>query len=234
VLEDGRPAVASSLDTQAVAAHRSPRARGDHPRRRPGMLIYGTIAAKSQFNMVEAQGIDTIVEASIHPRRRQEHLSEPPPPARRSRFRPHPNVAGNPCADAAIDAGFSVGAVVAAGDSRAHSRDRVSAPRRWRIPPGLIGLMRTSRTRPCSRCATRDCSPKSIRERRSSHRAWRRAATGRAVDATGNKSLEDGSRNSSGEIGVIRGWSASWRRRCPMIASRRARRAARQATAAGW
>jgi len=143
VLEEVGRAVASSLDLNAVLPTVASRAL--EITRADAVLIYGYDAAKRQFNMVEAQGIDRSAEG--------EHLTidegrsilggasasgEPiaiPDLA---------NVADFPMRDAAMEAGFHSVLVVPLVDQQGVLGALVVLRRAaGEFPPGLIGLMRT-------------------------------------------------------------------------------------------
>jgi class 3 adenylate cyclase/HAMP domain-containing protein len=143
VLEEVGRAVASSLDLNAVLPTVASRAL--EITRADAVLIYGYDAAKRQFNMVEAQGIDRSAGG--------EHLTldegksilggasasgEPIAIADLA------NVADFPMRDIAVEAGFHSVLVVPLVDQQGVLGALVVLRRAaGEFPPGLIGLMRT-------------------------------------------------------------------------------------------
>jgi class 3 adenylate cyclase/HAMP domain-containing protein len=143
VLEEVGRAVASSLDLNAVLPTVASRAL--EITRADAVLIYGYDAAKRQFNMVEAQGIDKSVEGEhLTIDEGKSILSEAAASGEPIAIPDLALVADIPMRDAAIDAGFQSVLVVPLVDQQGALGALVVLRRAaGEFPPGLIGLMRT-------------------------------------------------------------------------------------------
>jgi class 3 adenylate cyclase/HAMP domain-containing protein len=143
VLEEVGRAVASSLDLNAVLPTVASRAL--EITRADAVLIYGYDAAKRQFNMVEAQGIDKSVEGEhLTIDEGKSILSEAAASGEPIAIPDLTHVADIPMRDAAIDAGFQSVLVVPLVDQQGALGALVVLRRAaGEFPPGLIGLMRT-------------------------------------------------------------------------------------------
>ena len=106
VLEEVGRAVASSLDLNAVLP--TVAARALEITHADAVLIYGYDAAKHQFNLTEAIGIDKSAEGGhlAIDARRQRCSARPRPRASRSRSPISTDAADHPLRDVAIAAGF--------------------------------------------------------------------------------------------------------------------------------
>jgi class 3 adenylate cyclase/HAMP domain-containing protein len=143
VLEEVGRAVASSLDLNAVLPTVASRAL--EISRADAVLIYGYDAAKRQFNMVEAKGIDKSAEGEhLTIDEGKSILSEAAATGEPIAIPDLANVADIPMRDAAVDAGFQSVLVVPLVDQQGVLGALVVLRRAaGEFPPGLIGLMRT-------------------------------------------------------------------------------------------
>jgi len=143
VLEEVGRAVASSLDLNAVLPTVASRAL--EITRADAVLIYGYDAAKRQFNMVEAKGIDRSVEGEhLTIDEGKSILSGAAASGEPIAIPDLANVPDFPMRDAAIEAGFHSVLVVPLVDQQGALGALVVLRRAaGEFPPGLIGLMRT-------------------------------------------------------------------------------------------
>jgi class 3 adenylate cyclase/HAMP domain-containing protein len=143
VLEEVGRAVASSLDLNAVLPTVASRAL--EISRADAVLIYGYDAAKRQFNMVEAKGIDRSVEGEhLTIDEGKSILSGASASGEPIAIPDLANVADFPMRDAAVEAGFHSVLVVPLVDQQGALGALVVLRRAaGEFPPGLIGLMRT-------------------------------------------------------------------------------------------
>jgi class 3 adenylate cyclase/HAMP domain-containing protein len=143
VLEEVGRAVASSLDLNAVLPTVASRAL--EITRADAVLIYGYDAAKRQFNMVEAKGIDRSVEGEhLTIDEGKSILSGAAASGEPIAIPDLANVPDFPMRDAAIEAGFHSVLVVPLVDKQGALGALVVLRRAaGEFPPGLIGLMRT-------------------------------------------------------------------------------------------
>src|SRR5437660_1798206 len=143
VLEEVGRAVASSLDLNAVLPTVASRAL--EITRADAVLIYGYDAAKRQFNMVEAKGIDRSVEGEhLTIDEGKSILSGASASGEPIAIPDLANVPDFPMRDAAIEAGFHSVLVVPLVDQQGALGALVVLRRAaGEFPPGLIGLMRT-------------------------------------------------------------------------------------------
>src|SRR5258707_7075594 len=143
VLEEVGRAVASSLDLNAVLP--TVAARALEITHADAVLIYGYDAAKRQFNMVEAQGIDKSVEGEhLTIDEGKSILSEAAASGEPIAIPDLTHVADIPMRDAAIDAGFQSVLVVPLVDQQGALGALVVLRRAaGEFTPNLIGLMRT-------------------------------------------------------------------------------------------
>ena len=143
VLEEVGRAVASSLDLNAVLPTVASRAL--EITRADAVLIYGYDAAKRQFNMVEAKGIDRSVEGEhLTIDEGKSILSGASASGEPIAIADLANVADFPMRDIAVEAGFHSVLVVPLLDQQGALGALVVLRRAaGEFPPGLIGLMRT-------------------------------------------------------------------------------------------
>jgi class 3 adenylate cyclase/HAMP domain-containing protein len=143
VLEEVGRAVASSLDLNAVLPTVASRAL--EITRADAVLIYGYDAAKRQFNMVEAKGIDKSVEGEhLTIDEDKSILSAAAASGEPIAIPDLTDVADIPMRDVVVDAGFQSVLVVPLRDQQGVLGALVVLRRAaGELPPGLIGLMRT-------------------------------------------------------------------------------------------